>query len=50
MKKQERLENKKRKTAALVNLIKDNENEKMIKMALDQDDSDEESEKKKLVS
>lgn len=48
MKKQERIENKKRKTAALVDLIKTNEKEKMIKEALK--DSDEEIEESKVVS
>lgn len=50
MKKQERLEKKKRKTAALVSLIKSNEKEKINKEALDSNDSDEEINEKKAVS
>jgi hypothetical protein len=49
MKKQERLEKKKRKAAALVNLIKSNEKEKMIKEALGTSDSDEEIIETKVV-
>lgn len=49
MKKQERLEKKKRKTAALVSLMKSNEKEKIIKEALDSNDSDEEISERKAV-
>jgi hypothetical protein len=41
MKKQERLANKKRKTVALANIIKVNENDKESKRARDNESSDE---------